>query len=275
MKNFLMDSRIVGREALQGYIDHIKATDPHLRQDLPSLVHESDRLIHTIESEIVERHRPDFAAYISTILPGLWRDKTVLQRQVELGGRWSRSGDPVLMSLTPDPDAPQPRLVRTSSGKVLMIDGHLLRHVGSRVLAYALEESWGEIENLDSDKEPAGYQQGPPVVVLRDQDGELYCVAGGKRHRLKGLPVPRDASPAELERYPLSSDLINVDRSNVGRSEARRRLRRVEVERDSLLAERDRLRRMVNRRIVRIALTVAKPLRPLFGLRHTAPNDRT
>lgn len=271
----VVDPSHENRELLADYARHIENTQPELRSELPSLEHESDRLLQTLASGVVAKHHARFSEYASTLLPELWRRRESLLRQVSATPIGGQSARPILSLLTPAPGTSQPTLVRNAEGRVSLLDGGLERYVGSRVLAAALEETFGEIRNLGPEETIDNHTPGPPVVLIRDDEGALYCVAGGNRYPVVGFPEPRSASSTDLDRFPLAADSMDIDRANVGRAQTerkRRELQRDISERtrafDDLEARYRRLAtkhdRLANRRVVRVGLRLADFFRPLF-----------
>jgi hypothetical protein len=49
------------------------------------------------------------------------------------------------------------------------------------------------------------FDEGPPVVVYRDERGRYWIVIGRFRHRLRGLPTIRDAPTTSLQAIPVAA----------------------------------------------------------------------
>ncbi|MCU1354162.1 MAG: glycosyl transferase family 2 [Acidimicrobiales bacterium] len=114
------------------------------------------------------------------------------------------------------PAADQPYLTRRSDGVVFMIDVAGRRKVKSGLVAAALEEEFGP-PRAEGEQSFERSEKAPAMDVLVSPDGYPFVIVGGKRLPLKGLPVPRPATAAELDRFP-EGKTLDVGRANVARS---------------------------------------------------------
>ncbi len=90
-----------------------------------------------------------------------------------------------------------PHLVVTESGTFL-VEGGRRRAVGSALLVPALEQLVGE-RTAATDADLAPLADGPPVAVLEGPTGTPFVVVGGRRHPVRGLPLPYQVAPGPAD----------------------------------------------------------------------------
>ena len=202
---------LASRTPLQSYVELLTLRDPVAADNLPSVTNEWERLLFSLHAAVIDAHQDLFQHYQSTIMPRLSIDalhakghRTEQQRERERTGRW-------LAQLRNQRNLEPPRLVRSASGGIYLIDGQFKRHVPTWLVVRALEDLYGATEPAND--ELAAYEDGPPVGMIANADGHVYLIAGGQRHVVRGLPVPLAASTDQLDKIPVAKGTIDVYRS--------------------------------------------------------------
>jgi hypothetical protein len=89
-------------------------------------------------------------------------------------------------------------VLRTApSGEVVLVEGSLRRPVRAGLLVAALEGVVGRVRPASAD-ELSGTVEGPPVELLEAPTGPPFVVVAGRRHDVRGVPVP----------YPVSGEVV-------------------------------------------------------------------
>jgi hypothetical protein len=90
-------------------------------------------------------------------------------------------------------------LARTPSREVYLVEATMRRSVKAGLLVSALQKIVGPVRDM-SQSDANRYSEGPPVEVLEGGSGAPFVVVGGRRHPLRGLPLP----------YPVPNDVMSV-----------------------------------------------------------------
>jgi hypothetical protein len=133
-------------------------------------------------------------------------------RRAAVAGTW-------LEQLAVGMEGPKPFIVRRSNGRAFVIEDGYRREVRSGLLAAALEEVLGngrEVKGSEFDR----WTDGVPVEVLEGPQGPPFVVVGGKRHPLRGIPLPYPVGGDQMELFPRGPE-INVGAANVSRAQFR------------------------------------------------------
>lgn len=109
-----------------------------------------------------------------------------------------------------------PYLTRRSDGVVFLVDGDGRRKVRSGLLAAALQLAFGS-PKPEGDEAYGAPGDVPELEILRGPSGDPFVLIDGTRRVLKGLPVPRTLTSAEVERHPMGPAL-DLGRAVVARS---------------------------------------------------------
>ena len=115
--------------------------------------------------------------------------------------------------------ASQPSLIRTSDGKVFVVEGQERREVKSGILAAGLELTMRSSREMTA-SELAELTEGIPVEMFEAPDGPPFVVVGGSRHTVRGIPLPHPISNRQASEFP-QSDEVNVAAANVARTKYR------------------------------------------------------
>ncbi|MGH9025398.1 MAG: hypothetical protein ACRDWD_04680 [Acidimicrobiia bacterium] len=121
-----------------------------------------------------------------------------------------------LQQLDPKATGPEPYLVRGSGGGLFVIDSDRRRAVSSGLLAAALEQRLGKARVVDPEQLHQ-WQPGPPIEVLEGPKGPPFIIVGGRRRKVRGLPLPHPVGAAETERFREGPE-IDVAGANVSRA---------------------------------------------------------
>jgi hypothetical protein len=132
------------------------------------------------------------------------------------------------MTGAPDPEASkwlsqlagnggqEPFLVRRTGGGAFVIDGDCRRVVSSGLLAAALERHLGPARVVGPE-ELERWRHGPPIEVVSAPEGPPFVVLGGRRSRVRGLPVPHTVTDDEIQRFGEGPE-IDIASANVARA---------------------------------------------------------
>jgi hypothetical protein len=106
-------------------------------------------------------------------------------------------------------------LVRADNGAIYVIEESRKRPVRSGLVAAAIEEVLGASRDANQ-TEIDGYAEGVPVELFEGSTGAPFVVVGGKRHSIRGLPLPYPVDNRHASEFP-EGDEMNVAAANVSR----------------------------------------------------------
>jgi hypothetical protein len=112
--------------------------------------------------------------------------------------------------------ASDPSVVRSADGRIFVVEGDEKRAVKAGIIAAAIEETLGAARQVSS-AQLDGWRDGVPVELLEAPDGAAFVVIGGRRHNLRGVPLPYPVSNRQASEFP-SGDDLNVASANIPRS---------------------------------------------------------
>lgn len=113
----------------------------------------------------------------------------------------------------------EPQLVRSPDGKTFVVEGDVRRPVRSGILAAALEEMLHPARAV-TEAELNRWSEGVPVEVLEAPNGPPFVVVGGRRHPVRGLPLPHPVTNKDASEFPEGEEL-NVAAANISRTRYR------------------------------------------------------
>jgi hypothetical protein len=129
------------------------------------------------------------------------------QRRSTSGGEW--------IDALAARGASSPTLVRSSRGEVFVVEGDQKRAVRAGILAAALEELIGSARDT-ADGALGKWDDGVPVELFEAPSGPPFIVIGGRRHTVRGVPLPHPVSNKQASEFPEGDD-VNVAAANVAR----------------------------------------------------------
>lgn len=110
----------------------------------------------------------------------------------------------------------QPSLVRTTDGKVFVVEGDEKRPVHSGILAAGLEDALGEAREVGA-TELGRWADGVQVELFEAPDGPPFVVVGGMRRTVRGIPLPHPVTNKQASEFAQGDD-VNVAAANISRA---------------------------------------------------------
>lgn len=100
-------------------------------------------------------------------------------------------------------------------GESVVLEGNTRRRVPSGLLFAGLVETFGEPRQLSA-KEFGALEEGPPVELHESASGGPFVLVGGRRHPVRGFPLPHPLPDAAVADLP-EGDAVDVAAASTAR----------------------------------------------------------
>lgn len=108
-----------------------------------------------------------------------------------------------------------PEVVRLPDGTVWVLEAGRKRPVRSGILAAAIDQAIGPTSDATPEQLDT-LQEGVPVEMFETSSGAPFVVIGGRRHSIRGAPLPYPVDNHHASEFA-ESDEINLAAANVSR----------------------------------------------------------